>query len=506
MLADVFETFRKTAMNEDGLDPANFFSIPGLSWCAALQSMPRQLQLLKDLEMYDFFEIGIRGGMTFVNRHYARQDESSQLLYIDINNLYGWALSQKLPARGFQWLTDAEELMQIQNRPLPDEYAGHGYVLEVDISIPANLHDKLSDLPPAPCQQTPPGSKVRKLLLTLESKQHYVVHSALLKFYVETMGVTIDRIHRAIKFRQELVFKSYVDKNTAMRAQSSDKFRKDYYKLKNNSLYGKTVECLKKRKTHRLCGNRESFVAQSSKPLFRRAIIIKENLVAAVLNKETICLDRPIYIGQAVLDLSKLRMYKLQYTELQKYREQFPGSEINIVAGDTDSFFLEVKHIDLKTQLLPAMQRDGLLDTSNFPVDSPLFSRASENKIGLFKDESGGGEYAEWIFLRPKCYSMLHADNSSTHKAKGVLKRTKLTHAQYKEIFDSFDPTAAAADNDVMPPAPKRLCVEQRRIGSSNHQLFTTVNNKVALSINDDKRAWTGNNKSLPYGHRDLQN
>ena len=87
LLADVFQTFKKTAMHEDNLDPANVFGIPGLSWCAALRSMTRELQLLKDLDMYAFFETGIRGGMTFVNRHRAVRDESTQLLYIDINNL-----------------------------------------------------------------------------------------------------------------------------------------------------------------------------------------------------------------------------------------------------------------------------------------------------------------------------------------------------------------------------------------------------------------------------------
>ena len=285
-----------------------------------------------------------------------------------------------------------------------------------------------------------------------------------------------------------------------MRTQSTSKFKKDYYKLKNNALYGKTVENLKKRKDVRLCNTRANFVAQASKPCFRRSIIIKEELVAAILNKETIMLDRPVYIDQAVLDLSKLRMYRLQYVELQRYREQFAGSSINIVAGDTDSFFLEVKGINLANQLLPQMQKDGLLDTSNYPTDSILFSRQYENKVGLFKDESGGKEeYKEWVFLRPKCYSMQCEDDSSSHKAKGVKRGTKLTHQQYVDIFKSFHP-----DLDP-PPSPKRVCVEQRRIGSVNHDVYTSLSSKLALGINDDKRAWTSPNSSLPYGHYRLQ-
>ena len=198
-----------------------------------------------------------------------------------------------------------------------------------------------------------------------------------------------------------------------------------------------------------------------------------------------------------MLDLSKLRMYRLQYIELERYRNQFAGCRIDIVAGDTDSFFLEVIGVDL-AKLLLTMRGDGLLDTSNYPAESPLFSRAFENKVGLFKDESGGVEkYLEWIFLRPKCYSML-SEHGSTHKAKGVTRQTKIDHDRYVEIFKSFRPDAEG------PTSPKRLCVNQHRFGSVIHQLYTLKYNKVALSIKDDKRKWIAQNTSLPYGHHRL--
>ena len=106
-------------------------------------------------------------------------------------------------------------------------------------------------------------------------------------------------------------------------------------------------------------------------------MVVTDDLLVAHLSKESICLDRPIYIGQAVLDLSKLRMYQLQYHELENYRNEFKGCELNIIAGDTDSFFLECRNIDVSSQLLPAMIRDELLDTSNFPKSHSLYS----NKI-----------------------------------------------------------------------------------------------------------------------------
>ena len=203
--------------------------------------------------------------------------------------MYGWALSQNLPCGDFQWVTDQSILLDIVTH-LPDEESDHGYVLQIDFHIPQNMHDKLSDLPPAPMSECPPGSRVPKLLLTLKDKTHYIVHSALLKFNIQVMGIVVTKVHRAIRFSQTKFFKNYIDYNTAKRAQSTNKFQKDYYKLKNNSLYGKTVENLRKRQDLRLCTRRSSFMTHASKPNFKRAIPIDEDLVAVVLSKETICI------------------------------------------------------------------------------------------------------------------------------------------------------------------------------------------------------------------------
>ena len=506
LLADVFESFRRTGIAEDGLDPANFFSIPGLSWASALKNMSEQgyeLELLQDSTMYEFFEAGVRGGMTFVNKHYVPNDvDNDALLYIDINNLYGWALSQRLPTSEFEWLKRIPTLEEM----LPADDADYGYIFEVDMEVPAHLHNYLSDLPPAPMMQKPPGSNVNKLLLTLEHKTHYIIHYALLKFYL-SIGVRVTTVHRAIRFRQEAIFKSYIDYNTTKRAATTCKFAKDYYKLKNNSLFGKTVENLRKRLNLRLCNSEEKLVTYASKATFKRSLMIDEGLVAAILQKDSICLDRPVYVGQAVLDISKLRMYKLQYVELEKYRKQF-ACEIAIVAGDTDSFFLACKGVSVSRELLPAMKADGLLDTSNFPHEHTLYSSENANKIGLFKDESGAAiVYKEWIFLRPKCYSLLSDKNVASKKAKGVVRSVvsnEITHRDYKRIYESTLPTVEEEEEDGPSQPSKVMRVTQSRIGSVNHQLYTITTTKVALSAKDDKRCWLSANKSLPYGHHSI--
>ena len=485
LLADVFERFRIKSMEEDGLEPLAFFGIPGMSWASAIKMLKHNVELIQDDEMYRFFEGGIRGGITFINRHHAKTTLKEALLYVDINNLYGWALSQKLPYSKFEWVDDIEEIRKIIQLVKDNHLDGDtGYSLEVDLHVPNSIMDKLDDLPIAPVLECPPNSKVPKLLLTHKDKLNYVVHSKLLSFWL-SLGVQLIKVHRVVKYQQAPVFADYVKLNTEKRALSTNKFDKDFYKLKNNSLYGKTVENLKKRLNLRIVNNDETrLVTYTSSPYFRRSMKIDDNLIGVLLNKEEIVLDRPSYIGQTVLDLSKLRMYQLQYQDLEKYRQEF-NCEIKIVAGDTDSFFLKCKNVDLD-QLLKKMQDDGQLDTSNYPADHPLYSTTVENKLGLYKDEACGKRFKEWIFLRPKCYSLKYRNNKEVLKAKGVnVKGTTLKHKNYKVVYKY---------NLVQ-------SIPQTRFITRNHQLYTQKNTKVALKCLDDKRIWTAKNRSVAYGH-----
>ena len=453
LLADVFETFRFTVKSEDdGLDPLHFYSIPGLSWSSALKSMSQPLALLDDATMYQFFEAGIRGGMTFVNQHHVtatsnnndddNNDGGTSILYIDINNLYGWALSQKLPCGDFTWINDDEQKLRslvLDDLPSMDvNTCDVGYVFEVDLHTPHHLHDKLDQLPPAPISQAPPGSKVKKLLLTHEDKKHYIVHFALLQHYM-ALGVEVTCVHRAISFRQDFIFKSFIDGNTQKRATSTTEVARSLYKLKNNSLYGKTVENIRKRKDFRFCNSDKKLVTYTSKSTFKRTMEISDDLIIAELSKEVICLDKPIYIGQAVLDLSKLRMYRLQYVELERYRQEL-NCQLNIIAGDTDSFFLECVNVNVNKQLLPAMIRDELLDTSNYPKDHPLFSSKFASQLGKFKDESAGiVHFTDCVFLRPKLYSL--QTTSSKPKVSTQNRRLSLTSCIWKHFTTTTNTT-----------------------------------------------------------------
>ena len=187
----------------------------------------------------------------------------------------------------------------------------------------------------------------------------------------------------------------------------------------------------------RLCNNAKKLITYTSKPQFKESIIIADDLVAVLLDKDVVTLDKPSYIGQAVLDLSKLRMYELNYVELEMYRQQF-NCEINIIAGDTDSFFLECRDVDLRSQLLPAMIANEQLDTSNYDVNDPLYSCRFSAVIGKFKDESKGCvHYQEGVFLRPKSYA-LKTQAKPVMKCKGInLNQTDIQFQSYLQLLKS---------------------------------------------------------------------
>lgn len=171
LLADFFNQFRKKSIAHNGLEPLNYFGIQGMSWSSALLTLKEHIHLLTETVMYNFFESGIRGDLTFLNKHHVYSDDNTELLYIDINNLFGYALSQKLLFKNFKWIDNGldEILEECKTKDL--ESLTYGYTVEFDLFIRDEFHDRLSDLPPAAVYIDPPSSKVKELLLTLDEKK-----------------------------------------------------------------------------------------------------------------------------------------------------------------------------------------------------------------------------------------------------------------------------------------------------------------------------------------------
>ena len=272
LLADVFENYRNLCQGQYGLDSAHYYTSPGLSWDALLKKTGVELELFTDLEKHLFVERGMRSGISMVSKRYAKANNplvpdydpskpKKYIMYLDANNLYGWAMGKPLPKRDFKWkrvIPTEEEILERK------EAAKNGWILEVDLEYPAELHEEHNSYPLAPEKKVvkkelmldyqnslmkdldlaPPDSK--KLLLTLEDKKNYVVHYRNLQFYLK-QGMELKRVHRVLEFKQERWMEPYIRMSTEFRKNAKSDFEKNFYKLMNNSVFGKTMENLRNR-------------------------------------------------------------------------------------------------------------------------------------------------------------------------------------------------------------------------------------------------------------------
>ena len=482
LLTDVFENFRDVCIKNYKLDPAWYYTAPGLAWDAALKITEVNLELLSDPDMLLMVKQGIRGGIStipnrygvannrFMGESFDRRKPSSFITYLDANNLYGWAMSKPLPTHGFSWMSESE-LTNWRNQSC---------ILEVDLEYPHHLHDLHNDYPLAPENMIPPGSKVRKLIADLNNKEKYVVYHQTLKLY-ESLGLKVSRVHRGIKFKESAWLKKYIDLNTKLRTDAENDFEKDFM---NNSVFGKTMENIENRVDVRLVCDREKTIKLVAKPNYDHQTIFDENLIAIHMKRTKLVYNKPIYLGMCILDLSKTLMYDFHYSYIKnKY-----GNKAKLLFTDTDSLMYEIETGDFYADI--ACDVDRWFDTSDYPLELSSVMRSGVNKkvIGMFKDEACGKQIQEFIGLRAKLYSYKIAGEEHK-KCKGIIKavvKNRITHDDYKECL--FSNAIKLRSMNV--------------IRSDKHDVYTEKINKIALSADDDKRLIMQDGIStLAYGH-----
>jgi hypothetical protein len=327
------------------------------------------------------------------------------------------------------------------------------------------------------------GSKVRKLVPNLMPKKGYVVHYRNLKLYL-SLGMQLTKVHRVMGFKQSTWLKPYIDFNTEKRKAAKNEFEKDFWKLMNNSVFGKTMENLRKRVDVKLVNSDKRLRKLACQPSFKAFKIFNEDLAAVHMRKRKLCLNRPIYVGFSILDMSKVLMYNFHYGYIQtKYEDR-----AKLLFTDTDSLCYIIQTDDVYADMQDDIE---WFDTSDYPKDHPIYSITNKKVLGKMKDEAASVPPEEFVGLKSKMYSLL-AGKQAKKTAKRVVKSAirDLHHESY--LHTLF--------------AEEILMAEMPVIRAEKHELYTMTINKIGLSPYDDKRYILEDGiSSYAYGHYKIQ-
>ena len=309
LLADIFENFRQSCLKNYELDPAHFVSLPGLAWQACLKKTNVELELLTDHDMLLMIEEGIRGGICHAMQRYVKANnkymknydkkkKSSYIQYLDANNLYGKAMTEKLPVIGFKWVNDISKMDEDFVKDY-DKNDNKGYILEVDVDYPNKLQNLHSDLPFLPEKMVINNTK--KLVCNLNDKKNYVVHINVLKQALDH-GLKLRKVHRVIEFDQEAWLKEYIDVNTELRKKATNDFEKDFFKLMNNAVFGKTMENVSKHRDIKLVKSDKKRNKLVSERNFHTIKLIDNNIAIIEMRKVKVKMNKSIYLGLSILE------------------------------------------------------------------------------------------------------------------------------------------------------------------------------------------------------------
>ena len=509
LLCDIFENFRKLSLSYFKLDPVHYMSLPSLSYDAFLKSNKIPIKMISNEEIKNFYEdhkIGaicavmgkkhVKANNKYMGLEYDCNKESNYILYIDANNLYGYAMCKKLP---YEIIGKVE--LSIEELMSTDDIGDIGYTVCCDLSFPKETHDKFNGFAPAPVKrcidedelskfqkkilkdQDIKFHKSEKVILDLHDKKDYKIDFRLLKLY-QSLGVKIDKIHYAYKYKMDYIIKEYINMNTAERTKGKSKFEKDFYKLCNNAIYGKMLQDITKQTDVKITRDNNKAMKWFGYPQFKDATFTN-GMYQIKCDKKEVLYNRATYIGSTILDLSKLLMYDFHYNYMKKkYKEN-----VELIYTDTDSFVYDIKTDDLYQEMY---NDEEYYDLSEVKIDS-FISDENIKRPGKFKDETYMKPITEFIALNPKVYSFIvYGDKERHSKAKGVTKSFQilLRHDKYNNTLETN----------------KQEDVVQMRIMMFRRHVYTLECNKVALSNFDDKMYRTSNYEALSYGHKMIKN
>ena len=487
LLAEVFETFRALSLKDYDIDPCHVLSLPGLTWQAMLKFTGVEMDLIRDETMHLLIEEGIRGGVSMITTKYSKANnkymseydpnqESKYIIYLDCNALYSTAMMEPMPHSNFKWSN--------YDAYLNNTDENIGFILQVELEYPAELHDLHNDLPLAP-------ERLRgKLIPNLNNKKDYVLHYKALNKYL-ALGMKVSKVRKVLQFTQSRWLEPYILFNIQKRMAAETTFEKKFYKDLNNSLFGKTIENQRKYSNIKLViGEKLKKLVVS--PAFVNSKAFDNELHAVQMMKTSIVLNKPKYLGMSILDISKVIMYDFHYG----YMAKFPDKKL--LFTDTDSLMYEIKTEDFYKEIAPDVELH--FDTASYPKEHFLYRSVNNKVAGMFKDEASGKIIAEFIGLRPKLYSYvmdswLNAADETRVKLEKNTKRAKGTDAATRKYIlrhEDYRNCLTSREEFVAPVT---------RIVHKLHCLTTRVSPKVVLSFHDDKRILKDDYHTLAYGH-----
>ena len=315
--------------------------------------------------------------------------------------------------------------------------------------------------------------------ISMISTRHAKANNPRLPLYTQ-LGLKITKVHRVLTFKQSPWLKQYIDFNTRQRSLADSGFLKDFFKLMNNSVFGKTQENLRKRVQVDIVTVASLPRKTMAKPSFCRGIPITDDITVVQCKVQTLTLNRPIYVGFAVLELSKLHMYDFHFNHMKgKYHY---ADQLRPLFTDTDSLAYAVQTNDIYED----MAVDDNYDFSKFPLNYPLYNTSNKRTLGFFKDESNSVPMEEFVGLRPKCYAfrhsgkvdknvVQHANPVEKKTAKGVKRKVKENHLHFQHYLDALKYVQS-------------FVCKQNLITSTSHTVRTVHQRKVGLTAFDTKR------------------
>ena len=338
-------------------------------------------------------------------------------------------------------------------------------------------------------------NKFKKIVCNLYSKKKYAAHINILKQALNH-GLKLKKIHRVIEFNQEAWLTPYIDINTELRKLAKNDFEKDLFKLMNNSVFGKTMENIRKHRDIKLVRTDRKRSKLVSEPNYHTINLISEDLSIIEMKKTKVKMNKPIYLELSILEISKILMYEFWYDYMKpKYNDN-----VRLCYMDTDSFVMHIKTNDFYKDI--ANDVENRFDTSNYEANTsettaepsslarrPLPTGKNKKVIGLMKDELGGKIITEFVTLRPKTYSFLTDDGKEDKKAKGTKK------CVIKKMIKFNDYKKCLLNGEI-------ILKSQQSFASNKHDVYTEDVNKIALSNDDDKRIVLPDKiSSYPYGY-----